>query len=345
MIRFPAEWEKQSAVLITWPHSSGDFNKHLEAIEETYSFIAKTITQYQSVIIVCHDDSHEQHVKSLLISDHNITYIQATINDTWVRDTVFLTVENDGVPQLQNFRFNGWGNKYPHHEDNALNHKLLPHSPFKGVRHQDIDFILEGGSIESDGMGTLLTTRQCLLNPNRNKDLTQVGIEQQLSQHLGAKRVLWLDQDSLAGDDTDAHIDTLARFCSPTTIAYTDCDDVHDRHYRSLKHMETQLRAFRTHSGEPYELISLPLPKPIFDDEGHRLPANYANFLIINNAVMVPAYDDPADAVAAERLEDCFPGRRIILTPCRPLVHQYGSLHCMTMQFPEQVFLKEHIQS
>ncbi len=338
MIRFPAEWEKQSVVLIAWPHRSGDFNNRLESIEKTYIFIAKMITQQQKLIIVCHDDGHQQHIKSLLMSDHNIDYIQAAVNDIWARDTVFLTVENDGQPQLLNFRFNGWGNKYPHHEDNALNHKLLAHSPFKGTSHQDIDFILEAGSIESDGVDTLLTTRQCLLNPNRNKGLTQFEIERQLLLHLGAKRVLWLDQDSLAGDDTDAHIDTLARFCSATTIAYTSCDDSNDRHYLSLKRMEDQLKAFRTQAKEAYELVALPIPKPIFDEDHQRLPANYVNFLIINNAVMVPAYDDPMDAIAVERLTACFPNHKIIPTPCRPLVYQYGSLHCMTMQFPERAF-------
>jgi agmatine/peptidylarginine deiminase len=340
MIRFPAEWEKQSAVLIAWPHRTGDFTSRLESVEETYAFIAKTITQYQSVIIVCHDDSHQQHIKSLLISDHNIDYIQAAVNDIWVRDTVFLTVEIDGQPQLLNFRFNGWGNKYAHHEDNALNHKLLPHIPFQDASHKDIDFILEGGSVESDGMDTLLTTRQCLLNPNRNKGLSQYDIEQQLLVHLGTKRVLWLDQDNLAGDDTDAHIDTLARFCSATTIAYTSCEDTHDRHYHSLKRMEAQLQAFRTQSKERYQLVGLPLPKPIYDEEGQRLPANYANFLIINHAVLVPVYDDPMDNVAIGQLAGCFPDHKIIPIPCRPLIRQYGSLHCMTMQFPEKVFLR-----
>jgi agmatine/peptidylarginine deiminase len=339
MIRFPAEWEKQSAILIAWPHRSGDFTNRIESVEASYTFIAKTITQYQKLIIVCHDDSHQLHIKSLLVNDHNIAYIHATVNDIWVRDTVFLTVENDGEPRLLNFRFNGWGNKYLHHEDNALNHKLLAQNPFQGARHEDIDFILEGGSVESDGVDTILTTRQCLLNPNRNKGMTQADIEQQLLQHLGAKRVLWLDQDNLAGDDTDAHIDTLARFCSPTTIAYTSCDDSHDRHYHSLKRMETQLQGFRTQEEERYQLIPLPLPKPIFDEEGQRLPANYANFLIINNAVLAPAYDDPMDKIAIERLSGCFPDHKINPVPCRPLVYQYGSLHCMTMQFPEKVFL------
>ncbi len=341
MIRFPAEWEPQSAILIAWPHSSGDFSNHLKAIEDTYTFIAKTITQYQKLIIVCRDDNHQQHIKSLLISDHNIDYIQAVVNDTWVRDTVFLSIENDSRPQLLNFRFNGWGNKYPYHEDNALNHKLLSNAPFlRGAAHIDIDLVLEGGSIESDGNGTLLTTRQCLLNPNRNHGLKKEEIERQLSIHLGANRVLWLDQESLAGDDTDAHVDTLARFCSPTTIAYTSCEDSHDSHFQSLKRMEAQLRSFKPPSKEAYELVALPLPRPIFNEYGERLPANYANFLILNHAVMVPAYDDPMDDIVALRIESCFPGRKIIPTPCRPLVQQYGSLHCMTMQFPEK-FLAE----
>lgn len=336
MIRLPAEWEPQSAILITWPHFSGDFNRHLLAVEESYVFIAKAILEYQRLIIVCHDDEHERHIYTLL-ADESITYIHAALNDTWVRDTAFLTVENDGEIQLLNFRFNGWGNKYPHQEDNALNHKLLSHAPFAGHKHKDIDFILEGGSIESDGAGTLLTTRQCLLNPNRNTGFSQADIENQLRQHLGAERVLWLDQDSLAGDDTDAHIDTLARFCSPTTIAYTSCDDSDDhQHYNRLKNMEKQLQKLLTKANEPYNLVALPLPKPIHDEDGLRLPANYANFLIINDAVLIPAYDDPMDTIAAERLQACFPERKIVQTPSRPLVYQYGSIHCMTMHFPQK---------
>jgi agmatine/peptidylarginine deiminase len=335
MIRFPAEWEKQSAVLIAWPHKLGDF-RNLQAVEQSYCFIADTISQHQRLIIVCHDDSHQQHIRDLIGHNDNIDFIQATFNDIWVRDTVFLSVENNGQPLLLNFTFNGWGEKYPHHDDNALNHKLLPAPPFAGATHLDIDFILEGGSVESDGIDTILTTRQCLLNPNRNKGLSQQDIEQRLLQYFGAKRVLWIDQENLSGDDTDAHIDTLARFCSANTIAYTSCEDTKDPHYASLKNMEAQLQALRTQAGAAYQLIPLPMPQPIHDEDGLRLPANYANFLIINDAVMVPVYDDPMDTVALERLAGCFPEHKIIATPCRPLVHQYGSLHCMTMQFPEK---------
>jgi len=339
MTRFPAEWEKQSAVLIAWPHATGDFSNRLESVEGSYTFIAGTISQHQPLIIICRDENHQRHIEQVLRNASvdfkiNINFIVAQVNDIWVRDTVFLTVEQEGKYELLNFIFNGWGEKYPHEHDNGLNHKLLNAKPFQGVSHSDVDFILEGGSVESDGKETIMTTRQCLLNPNRNKGLTQQDIEAQLLRHFGATRILWIDQPNLTGDDTDAHIDTLARFCTADTIAYTSCDDPQDPHYASLINMETQLQAFRSPTGAPYRLIALPMPKPIYDEEGQQLPANYANFLIINGAVMVPVYDDPQDAVALQRLAGCFPEHRIIATPCRPLVHQYGSLHCMTMQFP-----------
>jgi agmatine/peptidylarginine deiminase len=335
MNRFLAEWEKQSAILIAWPHATGDFSNQLESVEQSYSIIADTITQYQRLIIVCRDVQHQKHIETLVSQQEDIDFIHAPVNDIWVRDTVFLSIEKDGVIHHLNFKFNGWGGKYDHDYDNALNHKLANAKPFKGKSHHDIDFVLEGGSVESDGIGTILTTRQCLLNPNRNPSFNQQQIEQLLAEQLGAKRMLWLDQPNLAGDDTDAHIDTLARFCSATTIAYTSCDDEYNSHYASLKNMEAQLQALRTTSGDPYHLVPLPLPKPIFDEDDYQLPANYANFLIINHAVLVPVYDDEHDKVAMERLGKVFPQHHIIAIPCRPLVQQYGSLHCMTMQIPE----------
>ncbi|MDD2723090.1 MAG: agmatine deiminase family protein [Methylovulum sp.] len=334
MTRFPAEWEKQSAVLIAWPHETGDFSNRLAAVEQSYAFIAKTISHYQTLIIVCRDPAHEQQIRRLLADTANIHFVHAQTNDIWVRDTVFLTVEQDGTMNLLNFIFNGWGEKYPHTLDNALNHALLEKGLFQDVPHRDINFVLEGGSIESDGNGAIMTTRQCLLNPNRNPGSNQAIIERQLRHFFGAERVLWLDQKNLSGDDTDAHIDTLARFCTADTIAYTSCDDETDPHYAGLKNMEAQLRDLRTASDAAYQLIPLPMPQPIFDEDDQQLPANYANFLIINGAVMVPVYDDPNDIIALQRLAECFPDRQIIATPCRPLVHQYGSLHCMTMQFP-----------
>ncbi len=298
MNRFPAEWEKQAAVLIAWPHATGDFSNRLESVEQSYSIIADTITQYQRLIIVCRDEAHQQHIQTLVNRHEDIDFVHAIVNDIWVRDTVFLSVERGGTLVHLNFTFNGWGGKYAHAYDNALNHKLVNAKFFKGKSHHDIDFILEGGSVESDGRGTILTTRQCLLNPNRNASLSQQDIEQQLAKHLGAKRVLWIDQENLSGDDTDAHIDTLARFCSANTIAYTSCDDKTNPPYASLKNMESQLQALRTEAGEPYTLVPLPLPQTIYDEDEQALPANYANFLIINHAVLVPSYDDAHDAIA-----------------------------------------------
>ncbi len=334
MNRFPAEWEKQAAILIAWPHKTGDFI-NLDDVEQTYSVISDTISQFQKLHIVCRDDSHQQHIQSLISNNDNIDFIHAAVNDIWVRDTVFLSVEKDNAIIHMNFLFNGWGDKYTHQHDNDLNHKLLNSKPFKGSSYTDIDFILEGGSVETDGISTILTTKQCLLNPNRNNGLSQQDIEQELLQRLGAKRVFWLDQENLTGDDTDAHIDSLARFCSANTIAYTSSDDPEDVHYNSLKFMETQLQDFRTDDGEVYHLVPLPLPQAIYDEDGQQLPANYANFLITNHAILVPTYGDPMDAIAMERLAGCFPDRKILGIPCRPLVYQYGSLHCMSMQFPE----------
>ncbi len=341
MIRFPAEWEPQSAVIIAWPHHRGDF-ADLSAVEDSYRFIATTISRFQPLIIICKDGDHQEHIQTFLNQTGHIHFAQAEYNDIWVRDTVFISLEwqhPKAKLQLLNFRFNGWGDKYPHDADNKLNLALFSHPIFKGLPTATVDLVLEGGSIESDGLGTIMTTQNCLFNPNRNPDLSEQAIASQLQHYLAAKRILWVEQDHLAGDDTDAHIDTLARFCDANTIAYSACEDTEDPHYQSLKNMEAQLRAFRTESGEPYKLVALPLPKAITDEEGQRLPANYSNFLIINDAVMVPVYGDPMDQVALDRLASCFPQREIIATPCLPLVQQYGSLHCASMQIPAFVNL------
>lgn len=338
MIRFPAEWEKQSAILIAWPDQAGDFGANLNDVEQSYRFIAETISRYESLIILSKNAAHQRHIETLLpVEKSVIHFIHADYNDIWVRDTAFLTVEKDGKPLLLNFCFNGWGGKYEYAADNALNRNILKHSPFANNPHLHIDMVLEGGSVESDGKGTILTTKQCLLNPNRNPELSKDEIEAQLQKHFGAERVLWIEQENLDGDDTDAHIDTLARFCSSDTIAYTSSNDPSEKHYQSLKNMESQLKALKTANGKPYKLVALDLPKPIFDADGKRLPANYSNFLILNNAVMVPVYDDPLDQTAVDKLAECFPQHEIIATPCRPIVHQYGSLHCMTMQFPATI--------
>jgi len=201
--------------------------------------------------------------------------------------------------------------------------------------------VLEGGSIESDGQGTIFTTSCCLLAPHRNQPLTKDQIEERLKEYLCAERVLWIDHGQLTGDDTDGHIDTLVRIAPNDTLLYIGCDDPQDEQYEELHLMEEQLRTFRTTDGKPYRLLQLPMPRAIFD-ECQRLPATYANFLVINGAVLCPTYNQPdLDAEALRIIGEAFPDREIVGIDCRSLIKQHGSLHCCTMQFPIQCSLSE----
>ncbi len=338
-LRMPSEWMPQSFVLIAWPDPEGDFGPWLEEVEQCYGLIAAVISQYQPVLILFRESSCLKAIRQRLQQqktvESNIKFVQAAYDDVWVRDTAPLAVMTNYRPVLVDFLFNGWGEKYPCQKDQKLGETLCRAGVFGDIHYQKVGWVLEGGSIETDGEGTLLATRRSIFNPNRNDD--PENAEAVLRNNLGFKRFLWLDHGHLEGDDTDAHIDTLARFCQPDTIAYTACDNPGDSHYSDLKAMATQLAAFKTPTGNPYRLSPLPIPKPIYDDEGRRLPANYANFLIINGAVLVPVYNDPADRIALEQLKVCFPGRKIIPIPAKPLIHQYGSLHCMSMQYPVAV--------
>ena len=241
-------------------------------------------------------------------------------------------------PQLLDFCFNGWGKKFAADQDNRINGKLMEQGVFNGTYTDHLDFVLEGGSIESDGHGTLLTTSECLLSANRNDRLNRADIEERLKAFLHVERILWLDHGYLSGDDTDSHIDTLARFCPDQTIAYVKCEDRKDEHYEALARMEEQLRTFRTLQGTPYRLVALPMPEAIFDEDGQRLPATYANFLVVNGAVLMPTYHQPAlDEQARKALQKAFPQHEVVGIDCRPLIRQHGSLHCCTMQFPVPV--------
>ncbi|MFO1433356.1 MAG: agmatine deiminase family protein [Candidatus Competibacteraceae bacterium] len=336
----PAEWQPQAAVLLTWPHAHSDWRPSLAAVERTFTLLSTEISRWQALVIACYDAAHRDHVQALLRTTaavmERIQLYCVPSNDAWARDHGPITVYRDGRPVLLDFRFNGWGDKYAHELDDRVTARLHRLGAFGTTPLQTMDLILEGGSIESDGRGTLLTTGQCLLTPTRN-GLPREILERRLRELLGIERFLWLNQGHLSGDDTDSHIDTLARFCDPGTIAYQVCTDPTDDDYASLKEMEQELRAFRTPAGVPYRLVPLPWPQPRYDEEGRRLPAGYANFLIINNAVLVPTYDDPADAQALACLRVCFPGREVIGIPCLPLIQQYGSLHCVTMQLPAGV--------
>jgi agmatine/peptidylarginine deiminase len=333
------EWAEQSAVLLAWPYAEGDFSRWLPAVEATYEHIALEISRRETLIVACRNETHRDRIGAKLaarsVDTRRVRYAILPYEDVWVRDTAPLTVATPEGARLLDFRFNGWGGKYSHSADARLAQNLYATGLLGTTPMDSIDFVLEGGSIEADGAGTLLTTTRCLLNPNRNPTLSREHIEDRLRTHLGAGKILWLEHGHAEGDDTDAHIDTLARLCSPDTIAYTACERPDDPLHGEFQAMAEQLRTFTSFAGQSYRLVPLPIPAPIYSEEGDRLPATYANFLIINGAVLVPVYNDPADAIALDRLAGCFPGREIIGIDCVSLIRQFGSLHCMTMQFPK----------
>lgn len=340
-LRLPAEWAAQSAVLLTWPHGRGDWKPWLDRVEPVFVAIAREVTRRERLVVACLDADHRDEVRTRLSAGgadmSRVALHLVPSNDSWVRDHGPVTVYRDGEPVLLDFTFNGWGRKYDARLDNRITGELHGLGAFGATERKVVDLVLEGGSIESDGEGTLLTTSKCLLSPERNPQYDCVGLEGIFAREFGVTRVLWLKEGHLAGDDTDGHIDTLARFCDPHTIAYVSCNDPADEHYESLKAMAAELREFRDNDGNPYRLVALPLPAPKRSEDGDRLPATHANFLIINGAVLVPVYDDPTDAVALERLADCFPDREIVPIDCLPLIRQFGSLHCVTMQIPAGV--------
>lgn len=338
---FPAEWFPQSGVQLTWPHAGTDWSHILPEVTACYLRMAYEIASHESLLIVTPERERvEELLKEQLPSKllEQIRWGDCPTNDTWARDHGFITLLSENGPQLLDFSFNGWGMKFAANEDNQINRRLMTQGLFNGEYHNLLNFVFEGGSIESDGCGTLLTTAECLLSPNRNDHLTRADIEQKLKELLHAERVLWLDHGYLAGDDTDSHIDTLARFCPDNTIVYVKCEDQEDEHYNELRLMEEQLKTFRTLKDEPYRLLPLPFPEAIYDEDGLRLPATYANFLVINDAVLVPTYNQPInDNAAIKVLQEAFPKHTVTGIDCRVLIRQHGSLHCCTMQFPVSV--------
>ena len=311
--RLPAEWESQWGVQLTWPHARTDWVPMLDEITATYEEMAREIRKREELLIVGEPS-----------------------NDTWARDHGFITLVNDqGGVKLLDFCFNGWGEKFPADLDNAINRRLFDEGKISGDYVNCLDFVLEGGSIESDGRGTIFTTSGCLLAPHRNQPMTQAEIEARLKKDLCAERILWIDHGHLTGDDTDGHIDTLVRICPDDTLLYVGCDDSEDEQYEDLRLMEAQLQTFRTLGGKPYRLMRLPMPQPIYENS-ERLPATYANFLVVNGAVLCPTYDQPEqDAEALRIIGEAFPDREIVGIDCRSVIRQHGSLHCCTMQFPQ----------
>ena len=325
--RYPAEFEEQSYIQIIFPHQKSDWSPYLEEARATFVAIICAIARFEPCLIVCDNCLH---VKTLFRDHHNLFFVQYRSDDTWARDCSCISVIEKGEVKLLDFTFNGWGGKFDATQDNAMNAYLSPDS-------HPVDFVLEGGAIESNGQGVLLTTSQCLKNPNRNPE---ADIESMLKQYLHVNEILWLHHGYLSGDDTDSHIDTLARFIDPHTIMYLTCKDSGDEHYQELRLMEKELKRFRQKDGTPYTLIPLPMTEPVYF-EGERLPATYANFLMINSAVIVPTYNDPHDEEALEIFKNTFRDREILSIDCSVLIRQHGSLHCVTMHFPRSVTLPQ----
>jgi agmatine deiminase len=325
----PPEWHKQRAVLMAFPHKNTDWADNLKSALSPFIRIAQAIAYKEPVYIIC---DNKEEISNLFCYTTNMSFIEIPTNDTWIRDYGYISIIENNEVKLLDFVFDGWGGKFEANLDNSVN-KILHKKGYMGTTPlESIDFVLEGGSIDSNGKNVLLTTSKCLCNPNRNGGLSKQEVEKRLKEYLGVKKILWLDYGYLAGDDTDSHIDTLARFVSSDTIVYVECKDKEDEHYFELNEMKKELEKLRDIDNNPFNLIPLPLPSPKFDKNNNRLPATYANFLITNHALIYPTYSVPEDKITHNIFKKLFPNKEIIPIECSRLIEQGGSLHCSTMQ-------------
>lgn len=340
--RMLAEWDERfDTVIIAWPHAATDWDYMLDRVEECYLSLARAIVRAgQKLLVITPEPSVvEEKLKGLQIPSGRLMIVECQTNDTWTRDYAPLTVESpDGALRAVAYKFNGWGLKFAANYDNLVAFQLIAKSILPTNSELRKDYVLEGGSVESDGKGTILTTSECMLSLNRNGLIDKEIVAKELASGLGCDHLLWLDHGYLAGDDTDSHIDTLARLCPEDTIVYVKSYRADDEHNQQLEAMEMQLKEMRTPTGHPYNLIGLPLPDPIFDEAGLRLPATYANFLITPRCVLMPTYNQVRnDELAARMLAIAFPNHEILTVDCRALIRQHGSLHCATMQLPSSL--------
>lgn len=339
-IRLIAEWEPCECVMLALPHKDTDWNYILDEALSQYRRIVEAMTaEGVRIVLLCRDAEEA----SRLMADcdqSRIRYEEMDYNDTWTRDYGMLTaVRNDRIRALD-FGFNAWGLKFAADKDNLVNLNLDRKGCLQPlVYRNERDFILEGGSVESDGKGTLMTTSRCLQSPNRNGGKTKGELNDILHDRLGADHVLWLDHGALIGDDTDSHIDTLARLAPDDTIVFTGTKDFDEPQFEELLAMRAQLTMFRTAEGNPYNLVELPLPAPVFDEEGRRLPATYANYLVANGTVFMPTYAQrDLDELAMRTIRIAYPDHKVTGIDCRTLLKQHGSLHCATMQVSSGIF-------
>ncbi|PAU81243.1 agmatine deiminase [Halovibrio salipaludis] len=336
--RLAAEWAPQGSVLMAWPQPDSDWAALANHAEPTFTAIARAILAEQDLTLCVSSERQAVDLQQRLVcatDQGRLHTVVVATNDTWARDFGPLALSDGAEWRLLDATFNGWGNKFPADRDNAANHALHAQGALGSLPLESDPLVVEGGALETDGEGTLLVNRPCVLNPNRgNPEPAAERMTQWLHERLGAERILWLDNGHLDGDDTDGHIDTLARFAGPEHIVYQACDNPRDSHYAELQAMARELAAHTDGNGQPYRLTALPWPDPVHDDEGNRLPATYANFLITSHSVLVPCYDVAQDDEACRVIAGCFPQRRVQGIQCRPLIHQGGSLHCLTMQLP-----------
>ena len=363
----PAEWEPQSAIMLTWPHGGTDWKPYLRQITNTYLQLADIITRYEDLLVVTPILESTQRMLAEKLSEGQMNRVhlyEMDTNDTWARDHGPISMVSRGrhnshvIPiHLLDFKFNGWGEKFAWKKDNAINLQLYYQGAFNAALENHQGFVLEGGSIESDGRGTLFTTSQCLLAPHRNQPFTRENIDSQLRNFFQVRNVVWLDHGNLVGDDTDGHIDTIVRVAPHDTLLYVGCDDEEDEQYEDFQALEKQLQKLFTYEGYPYRLLKLPMPDAIYDEgdklttdrnskgdrlttdrnsKGDRLPATYANFLILNGAVIYPTYNQPEkDEEAKRQIQLAFPDRDVIGVDSLTIIRQHGSIHCLTMQLPE----------
>lgn len=335
----PPEWAEQSGVQLTWPHADTDWNYMLDEVTECYINVAREIAKREKLIIVTPHIEEVKNIISNVVNMDNVTLVECNSNDTWARDHAGITViDNEtGNYVITDFGFNGWGQKFEASLDNQITFNCYKKELFNADYRNMNDFILEGGSIEVDGNSSLMTTTRCLMSKFRNPQYNREEIEDILKESFGVNNIVWIDNGYLAGDDTDSHIDTLARYCPNNTIAYVKCNNSDDEHYTELKAMEEELIDAKNNDGQPYNLIALPMADEIIFD-GERLPASYANFLIMNNTVLMPTYNQPEnDKAAIEAISKALPNYEVVGIDCVALIKQHGSLHCITMQYPKGV--------
>ena len=328
MKRLIGEFEEQSFTQIIFPHIDTDWNEYLDEAQINFVNIINTIIKYQKCLIICHKISD---VKHRFTEHENLYFVEYETDDTWARDCSVLSIEENKNTKLLDFTFSAWGDKFEASKDNLMSKNIAMHYSKEMISY---DFILEGGGIESNGENFLLTTSACMLNKNRNKNLQNSEITKKIKSYFGVKEILYLNHGYLSGDDTDSHIDTLARFISKTQIMYVKCTKVDDEHFSELKLMEDELKLIAKRYN--FELIALPMSEAVYYKK-ERLPATYANFLFVNGAILVPVYDVKEDKEALDIFKRTFVHLDIIPINCRTLIRQHGSLHCVSMNFPSGV--------